>query len=380
MTEFGGPGSSVRGRRALRSEEPAEAGEGTATMKPDQDLSNRGFGDDVATSIVPDLEPTKLLARTLFEHAPVAMLMVDQTGKVQHINNATEKLLGYSRDELMGQLVETLVPPNARLHHEQLRHRYMAHPIPRSMAEGRRLTALTKDGKEVAVDIAMNPVVLTSSEVAVILSVIDTSARERADRAEFFVKELTHRARNMFAIISAISRQIAKYSTSVAEFQVALDSRLNALSTSYQVFEKENWQAAPIHDLVQSQISFVVKQGTPQIDLSGPEFRLQPTPAEYLGLAVHELATNAIKHGALSVPTGAVDVRWAVDEKAKIFEFHWREHNGPPLTPSERQGFGSAILKSIVPAACGGKASLAVTPTGMSWNLNAPLALIAQQK
>lgn len=360
------------------SEEPAKAADGTAMIKPHGEvLSGSGFGDDVGTSMLAYLEPTKLVARTLFEHAPVAMLMVDQAGKIKRINSATEKF-GYSREALAGQSVETLVPLDAQAHHEQLRHGFMAHPISRSMAEGRRLAARTKDGTEIAVNIAMNPVVLDSSQVAVILSVIDNSARERADRSELFVKELTHRARNMFAIISAISRQIAKYSTSIAEFQVALDSRLNALSTSYQVFEKENWQAAPIRDLVRSQISFLVKQDTPQIDLSGPKIRLQPTPAEYLGLAIHELATNAVKHGALSVPTGAVNIRWAVDEQAKTFEFHWLEHDGPPVTPSERQGFGSAILKSIVPAACSGTASLAVTPTGMSWKLNAPLAMLAQ--
>lgn len=360
-------------------EEPAEAGDGTATMKPDGEfLSGSGFDGDLGMSMLADLEPTKLVARTLFEHAPVAMLMVDQTGRIQHINSATERLFGYSRDTLVGQFVEILVPPDARLHHEHLRNAFIAHPTSRSMAQGRRLAARTKDGTDVAVDIAMNPVVLDTSEVAVILSVIDNSARERADRAELFVKELTHRARNMFTIIGAISRQIAKYSASVSEFQLALDNRLNALATSYQVFEKEAWQAAPIHDLVRSQISFVVKQGTPQIELSGPAIRLQPTPAEYLGLAIHELATNAVKHGALSVATGAVDVRWGVDEEAGTFEFHWAERNGPPVTASDRQGFGSALLKTIVPSACSGTADLAVTPNGMSWALTAPLAMLSQ--
>ncbi len=183
----------------------------------------------------------------------------------------------------------------------------------------------------------------------------------------------------MFAIINAISRQIAKYSTSISDFHLAFESRLNALSTSYKVFEKENWQAAPISDLVRSQISFVVKQGMPQINFAGPDIQLQPTPAEYLGLAIHELATNAVKHGALSVPSGAVDIRWSVDEMEKGFQFHWTERNGPPITPSERRGFGSVLLTSIVPAACGGTADLAITPIGMSWNLNAPLAILASR-
>jgi PAS domain S-box-containing protein len=360
-------------------DEPRAADDGAPPKTADDRFPvDGGFDDDAGKSMLADLEPSKLVARTLFEHAPVAMLMVDRAGEIQHVNNATEKLFGYSKDALVGQVVEILVHPDARQRHEKLREGFMVHPTARSMAEGRRLSALRKDGTEISVEIAINPVVMEASDVALILSVIDNSVRERADRAEFFVKELTHRARNMFAIISAISRQIAKHSTSIAEFQVALDHRLNALSTSYQVFEKENWQAAPVRDLVRSQIAFVVKQGSPQIALNGPEVRLRSTPAEYLGLAVHELATNAVKHGALSVPTGAVTVNWAVDETAKKFEFHWVEHDGPPVIPSERQGFGSAILKTIVPSACEGTAELAVTPAGMSWSLNAPLAMLAQ--
>lgn len=362
----------------MMREKPAEARSDTTSSKLDTgDLPRAGLNDDVDKSLTADLEPTKFVARALFEHAPVAMLMVDQAGKILHINRATEKLFGYSKEALVGELVDILVPFDLRLNHEQLRRDFMVRPTSRPMAEGRRLSARKKDGTEVPVEIALNPIILETSEVAVILSVLDISARERAERAEFFVKELTHRARNMFAIIIAISRQIAKYSPSISDFNIAFERRLNSLSTSYKVFEKENWQAAPISDLVRSQVSFVVKQGMPQINFAGPEIQLQPTPAEYLGLAIHELATNAVKHGALSVPTGAVDIRWSVDEGQKVFQFHWMERNGPPFTPSERRGFGSVILTSIVPAACGGTADLAITPIGMSWNLNAPLAMLA---
>ncbi|WP_246659251.1 sensor histidine kinase [Rhizobium sp. FY34] len=174
-----------------------------------------------------------------------------------------------------------------------------------------------------SVDIALNPILLETSERAVILSITDAAPRERAELAEVFVKEVTHRARNMFAIIGAISRQISKHTSTVPEFQEALQMRLQSLSTSYEVFEKENWRAAPIDDLIRSQISFVVKQDIAQIDIAGPEIRLQAAQAECLGLAIHELATNAVKHGALSVPAGEISIRWSVDERDKIFQFHW---------------------------------------------------------
>ncbi|MGN7738280.1 sensor histidine kinase [Sinorhizobium sp. Sb3] len=357
-------------------------------MKPGSDGASSNerdapLGDacDAASSkSLPDLEPTQFVARTLFEHSPVPMIMVDAAGAIEHINKASEEFFGYPKKLLIGQPVEALVPSDKRLHHEQLRQDYMAHPVSRPMAEGRRLVACKKDGTEVTVHIAMNPVVLETSEVAVILTVIDISARELAERTEFFVKELTHRARNVFAIICAISRQLGKHSDSVSNFQDALEDRLEALSASYRVFEKERWQAAPVRDLVQSQIAFLTTEGMSQIDIQGPEICLEPAPAEYLGMAVHELATNAVKHGALSVPTGIVDVRWSFDPRAQLFEFQWTERNGPAAQPPERQGFGSVILKSIVPAAFGGTADLIVAPKGVSWTLKAPLATGVIQK
>jgi len=322
-------------------------------------------------------EPTTLVARAIFEHAPAAMLMVDQAGKIRHVNSAAEQLFGYTKETLVGEPIEILVPRDIRQRHERLRMDFMSHARSRPMAEGRRLTARKRDGTDVLVDIALSPISLETSETAVLVSILENPARERAEVAELFVNELTHRARNMFAIIGAISRQIAKNTVSVADFQASLEQRLRCLSISYQVFEKEKWKAALINDLVRSQISFVVRQDTPQIEIAGPDVRLQPAPAEYLALAIHELATNAVKHGALTVPTGKVHIRWSVDEAAKLFQFHWAERNGPPVAPSERQGFGSVILKSIVPAACGGTADLAFTPIGMSWNLNAPSSILS---
>ncbi|MDW5317489.1 PAS domain S-box protein [Rhizobium sp. PL01] len=351
----------------------------SCTSKWDKgNFSNPGVDDEVAHKPKAYLEPTPVVSSALFEHVPIAVLMVDQAGKIRHMNNATVKLFGYLKDELVGEPIEILVPSGARTRHETFRKDFMTHPTARPMAEGRRLTARKKDGTEVSVDIALNPISLGESETAVILSVLDAAPRERAEIAELFVKEVTHRARNMFAIIGAISRQISKYTTTVPEFQAALERRLHSLSTSYQVFEKENWRAAPISDLVRSQISFVVKQDIPQIDIAGPDIRLQAAPAEYLGLAIHELATNAVKHGALSVPTGEISIHWSVDEKEGVFKFHWSERNGPPFTPSERRGFGSVMLNSIVPAACGGTADLIVSPAGMSWSMNAPLGMLAR--
>jgi len=336
-------------------------GDGGENAGPGPDL---GFASDFARSFA------------LFERAPIAILIVNQSGDITQANAAAEQLFGYFPIELVGQRVEILLPEQARSRHRQLRADYMLDPSPRPMAAGRRLAGIRKDGSNISVDIALNPIVSAEGATSVILWITDNSARERADTAELFVSELAHRARNMFSIISAISRQIARSSSSLSEFQPAFERRLNSLVASYQVFERASWHSASLHDLVNSQVEFVMREGHGQIDIQGPDIGLPPNPAEYLGLAIHELSTNALKHGALSAPEGRVDIRWSVNEEDESFQFSWSERDGPAFSPPSRSGFGSVILKSIVPAAFGGAAELQATEIGMTWRLHAPSSIL----
>ena len=108
----------------------------------------------------------------------------------------------------------------------------------------------------------------------------------------------------------------------------------------------------------------------------GPALRLSASPAEYLGLAVHELATNALKHGALSVPGGSVRISWATDAAGQRFHFEWRELDGPAVALPQRKGFGLMILNTVVPAAFDGTAALHISTNGVSWQLDAPLTAL----
>jgi PAS domain S-box-containing protein len=314
------------------------------------------------------LQPSEYVARALFEHAPVAMLMIDRAGAVQHLNSAAEQLFGYSKEELVGRPMEILVLGALRQRHEQLRQGFLRAPAARPMGKGRRLSARHKDGREIPVEVGLNPVTIGSNPI-VIVSVVDCSARERAERAELLARELTHRAKNLFAVISAMAHQIGTVSPDVASFQSDLDDRLHSIATSYELLVRENWQGASIADLVRSQLAFVNRRDASQITMEGPERRLSASSAEYLGLAVHELATNALKYGALSVPGGSVRIRWATDGGAQRFQFEWQELDGPAVARPQRKGFGLVILNTVVPAAFGGTAALRTSAKGVSWQL-----------
>jgi two-component sensor histidine kinase len=241
------------------------------------------------------------------------------------------------------------------------------------MGNGRRLSALRKDGHEIPISVGLNPVTIGSSPVVVIASFVDNSAQERAERAELLVRELTHRAKNMFAVISAMSHQIGAVSADVASFQTDFDQRLASFSASHELLVRENWQSVPIADLVRSQLEFVNGNDASRVAMEGPALRLSASPAEYLGLALHELATNAVKHGALSVLGGKVRVVWKMDKAKRRLLFDWREFDGPPVAEPLRKGFGLVILKTVVPAVFGGTAELRTPPSGACWHLEAPL-------
>jgi PAS domain S-box-containing protein len=320
--------------------------------------------------------PTLVAAQQMLEYAPVAMLLVNSQGEIQHLNSAADQLFGYSRESLIGKQVETLVPDDLKQKHELLRIGFMGAPIRRPMGEGRHLTALHKDGHLIHVEIALNPLVIGSESAVVVVSVLDQTARDRAEHAELFVLELKHRAKNMFAVIGAISHQIGAKGLSQADFESAFDNRLRSFAASYDLLARENWQAPSIRDLVCSQLAFVNDQDTSAIGLEGPNLRLSASHAEYLGLALHELATNALKHGALSVPSGKLRIRWAVDKATNRFQFDWQEFDGPPVVAPERKGFGRIILESVVPATFAGTAELLTPPTGITWHLDAPMTAI----
>ncbi|MGZ8921710.1 MAG: PAS domain S-box protein [Limisphaerales bacterium] len=312
------------------------------------------------------------VAWTLFEQAPVAMLLIDGAGHIQSLNAAAELLFGYAKSELVGHSVEVLVPEAARQKHLRLREEFFGSPNARPMGEGRRLLARRKDGHEIPISVGLNPVRFGGNPVVVVTSIIDNSAEERAERAELLVRELTHRAKNMFAVISALSHQVGAVSADVASFRTDFDERLRSLAVSHELLVREDWHSVPIADLVRSQLAFVSGREAAQVTIDGPELRLTASQAEYLGLALHELATNAMKHGALSVTSGKVHVAWTLDKPTERLLFEWREREGPPVAEPQRKGFGLVILKTIVPTVFQGTAELRYRADGFRWNLSAP--------
>jgi len=300
------------------------------------------------------------------------MLMADKAGGLKQVNSGAERLFGYCKDELIGQSVDMLLPEALRQPHQLLRAAFHDAPAARPMGVGRELFGRRKDGQEMPVEIGLNPLKV-DEETFVVASILDISVRRQAEqRMHFVMRELTHRSKNLLAVIQAIARQAAASSPDLEAFHRDFGERLRGLARSHDLLVARNWAGALIDDLVRSQLAFLGPSDADRIEIEGVSMMLAPEAAQNLGLALHELATNAVKHGALSVPAGKVQIAWReMDGRngEQRLVFTWRETGGAGVQQPDRMGFGHLVLEDIVPGMLGGSATLAFAPEGILWTL-----------
>ena len=209
------------------------------------------------------------------------------------------------------------------------------------------------------------------AEIGAVSKVLAQASRERREAEEqnrFLMREMTHRAKNQYALIAAIARRAAKESADTKQFLDTLSEALSSLARSADLLAGSGWESAMLADLVDSQLK-AFGAGGEQIELDGPAIRLNSTAAQTIGLALHELATNAAKYGSLSVVDGTVKISWSIAEK---FELIWREIGGPTVVEPKHAGFGTLITQKMTSRGLGGAVEMNYAPAGVVWKLVAP--------
>jgi PAS domain S-box-containing protein len=191
--------------------------------------------------------------------------------------------------------------------------------------------------------------------------------KRREEHIRFIIDELSHRTKNLLAVVMAVANQTAQYAGDVKQYQARFSERLLALTHCHDLLVKDSWHGAWLHDLVSAQMRPFSETNAGRIDAAGPPVILKPDAVQHLGLALHELATNASKHGALSGRDGAIMIRWQVDATDDRVRIHWSEKGGPPVVPPQRRGFGHVVIEQIVPRALNGNGALDFSPAGVSW-------------
>ncbi len=206
-----------------------------------------------------------------------------------------------------------------------------------------------------------------------------TEARRAEEHRRLLTNELNHRMKNTLAIVLSLVESSLRNAPDPATARVDLSSRIHALSSANDLLTAENWSAASVSQIVNGVVE-TLSLPRDRLELSGAAVRLGPKPALQLALALHELATNAVKYGALSNDTGRLNMTWGLEDHAgaPAFVFTWAERGGPTVIPPSRRGFGTKLIERATASSFGGQVELTYPPTGVRWRLSAPAAGLAE--
>jgi PAS domain S-box-containing protein len=197
-----------------------------------------------------------------------------------------------------------------------------------------------------------------------------TERKEREEREHLLLREINHRAKNLLSVVDVIAHQTA--AKNPEDFIERFSERIQALSANQDLLVRNEWNGVEIKDLVCAQLAHFADLIGPRIVVQGPTLRLNPASAQAIGLALHELATNAGKYGALSTDAGRVDVRWRTD--GDTLTMSWTEREGPPVSAPKRRGFGTIVIEAMAEYSVDGAVALHYARSGVTWRLTCPAA------
>jgi PAS domain S-box-containing protein len=320
------------------------------------------------------LRETSRRLDAVLNNASVSVFLMNEHQHCVYMNAAAEQLTGYALAETLGR------PLHDVIHHKKpdgSHYPLEECPIDRAFPENNNMRGeelfVHKDGSLYPVAFTASPIRDESSRtVGTIIEVRDISEEKRAQAHQrLLIDELNHRAKNLLAIIQGIALQTFKNVEGAETARAAFDGRLAALAEAHNLLTRRNWESAPLTQVVDGAIA-PYQTTSSRFDVAGPELALPPKTAVSLALALHELATNAAKYGALSVPDGRVAVCWQVGEGRLLLA--WRESGGPAVTAPATRGFGSRMLERGLAAELGGSVRIDFRPEGVVCTIEAPLA------
>jgi two-component sensor histidine kinase len=194
-------------------------------------------------------------------------------------------------------------------------------------------------------------------------------------RQSLLVRELHHRVKNTLATVQALVGATGRSTGSFDEFYRSFSNRISSLAKTHNLLTEDYWQTAPLREIALTELKPFAESRQPRFMLLGPSVDLAADLAIPVGMALHELTTNAVRYGALSVPTGYVRVQWSVGDTEGVRKLHleWSEFGGPPVSKPQHQGFGSTLLQRVLPMQCNAEVEVHYDKAGLRFCMDAPM-------
>jgi PAS domain S-box-containing protein len=300
------------------------------------------------------------------------VIVTDVSGQITFVNEAAERLHGVKmlgvQPEGYSETYHLFTEAGEPYPSSQL-------PLARAALAGEavpesRWRIVRPDGTTVVAIGAARPVYdENATRFAAVLTLRDDTERSRAEQHQrLLINELNHRVKNTLAIVQSLARQSLREEQGLSAAKTAFEARLAALSRAHDVLTRENWEAAPLEHMVHEMTAPYRRSPNP-FRIAGPQVLLRPETSVALSLALHELATNAAKYGALTVPEGQVEISWRVEQgRLKLL---WREENGPKVKPPTRRGFGTRLIERALAAQLQAVVSLLFLEDGLQCTIDA---------
>lgn len=322
------------------------------------------------------------LLRAAVEAAGEAILItsseLDKPGPhIEYVNPAFTRMTGYEAHEVAGRTPRLLQGPGTdRVVLDRMREALAAGEAFQGEAVNYR-----KDGSTYVVEWLITPVHESDGRITHWVSAQRDITERRAgeDRQALMVRELHHRVKNTLATVQAVLNATVRSSPTVAEFNQAFSGRIASLAKTHALITEDVFQAASFEGLLRAELGPYDEVG--RITLVGPAVVLPSELAVPVGMALHELTTNALRHGALAGPAGRLAVTWSIEmgPEGRALRWNWYEHDGPPVAPPTREGFGSKLLNRALLAQASAEVHVGYEPDGVQVSVRLPLPQASPQ-
>jgi PAS domain S-box-containing protein len=300
-----------------------------------------------------------------------AIIMLDPKGVVMSWNVGAERITGYTAEEITGQRFSRFYPIEDNANAEQALK--TAERVGRHESEGWRVR---KNGTRFWASVVIDAIRDDDGKLLGFANVTrDVSERRRMEEhQQLLIAELDHRVKNALASVAIVARRTRETSGSVGEFVSALEGRIQSMANAHGLLSRSHWQGVRLSDLVHGEIAPYANEHNTLT--SGPDVVLTSRATQTIAIVLHELATNAAKYGAFSSPQGRVAVNWSIPANGKSpgsLKIEWVESGGPTACASPRQGYGTSVIRNLIPHQLDGAVDLTFATEGVRCHIDLPL-------
>ncbi|HET6971671.1 MAG TPA: PAS domain S-box protein [Phenylobacterium sp.] len=325
------------------------------------------------------LEAAEKRYRAVFDQVAMGVARVAPSGTFLEVNDRFCEISGYSRPEILGLTFQQITHPEDLDADVEKARQVWTGEIPTYSIEKRYITST---GETVWINLTVAVVRTPSGEPDYFVSIIeDIGARKSAEEEQqryqrqlrLLINELNHRVKNTLATVQSMAAQTLRGEADPAQAYGKFEARLLGLSEVHEVLTRERWHGAALREVAERALTPFAAGGSGRIEIAGPEVWLQPGAALTMALVFHELATNAVKYGALSTDGGRVTLSWELEAAENMLRLTWAERGGPPVRRPSRRGFGSRLIERGFQAELRGSALLRYEPDGFRCDMQAEL-------